>query len=189
MQTQTGPSHKVVLMGDAGVGKTSILLRLSQHVFQAITTPTVSSGCTVQHFATTNGPVSLQIWDTAGEERYRFFTRLYSQGAEAVVIVFDVSDPCSFESVPAWIQTVSDSIDTRPVIFIVANKVDLPKRAVSGETVAEFTDRENLTYLEVSAKLGLNVATLFEAVAEAVGQLAGVGSKPLLPANKSCCGG
>jgi small GTP-binding protein len=184
---QNGRSHKVVLMGDAGVGKTSILLQLSQRVFQAITTPTVSSGCIVQRFTTTHGPVSLQIWDTAGEERYRSFTRLYTQGAEAALIVFDVADQSTFESIPTWIQIVVDSSGRRPAIVVVANKVDLPKRAVGSEKIAEFTDREKLTYVEVSAKLGSNVAMLFESVAETVAQGAGGEGRALSAGNRGCC--
>jgi small GTP-binding protein len=130
----------------------------------------------------------MQIWDTAGEERYRSFTRLYTQGAEAALIVFDVSELSTFESIPSWIQMVNDSTK-RPVIFIVANKVDLPKRAIPREMIADFADREKLTFVEVSAKLGPSVATLFQNVAETVAKLESTTAGTLLKTNPGCCGG
>jgi small GTP-binding protein len=153
-------------MGDAGVGKTSILLQLSQNLFRRVTTPTIGSGCYVWRVTTTNGPIALQIWDTAGEERYRSFTRLYAQGAVAVIIVYDVTDHQSFENIPVWVSTVRDAADADPFIVIAGNKTDVVPRTVTPDEAGSFCEKAGFEYFEVSAKVGINVGMLFESVAE-----------------------
>jgi small GTP-binding protein len=181
--------RKVVLVGDANVGKTSLLLQLTDHMFRQETTPTVSSGCFIREFPTTNGPMPLQIWDTAGEERYRSITRLYAQGAIAAIIVFDTSVSSTFASIPSWVDTIRDMTDTDPVFFVVGNKVDLTPRDVDGDTVAQYCQENRLISFDVSAKTGFQVDLLFAEVAEQVGRRTmGVTSPPVLSeADSGCC--
>jgi small GTP-binding protein len=170
MASESAPesAHKVVLVGDSGVGKTSILLQLSEHLFRRLTTPTVGSGCYVQEFHSSKGPVTLQIWDTAGEERYRSFTRLYSQGAEAAVLVFGVDDEPTFESLPEWISVVQESAPPSLMLYIVGNKVDLDERAITLDQGTEFAEGRGYKYYDVSAATGANVELVFADIAEAI---------------------
>jgi small GTP-binding protein len=185
-------ARKVVLVGDSGVGKTSILLQLSEHLFRRITTPTVGSGCYVQSFKSSQGPVSLQIWDTAGEERYRSFTKLYSRGAEAAVIVFDVADELTFQAVTDWIAVVRDSAADSLLIYIVGNKIDLDERVVTLDQGTEFAQKHGFKYYDVSAATGENIEFVFTDIAEAIVH-AGIVPKPaeveiaLEKKNPGCC--
>jgi small GTP-binding protein len=171
-------ARKVVLVGDSGVGKTSILLQLSEHLFRRITTPTVGSGCYVQSFKSTRGPVSLQIWDTAGEERYRSFTKLYSRGAEVAVIVFDVTDDSTFQAVTDWIAVVHDSAPDSLMIYIVGNKIDLDERVVTLDQGTEFAQKHGFKYYDVSAATGENIEGVFTDIAEAIVH-SGMTTKPV----------
>jgi small GTP-binding protein len=171
-------ARKVVLVGDSGVGKTSILFQLSEHLFRRMTTPTVDSGCYVQSFKSSHGPVSLQIWDTAGEERYRSFTKLYSRGAEAAVIVFDVADDSTFQAVTDWIAVVSDSAPDSLMIYVVGNKIDLDERVVTLDQATEFAQKHGFKYYDVSAATGENIQFVFTDIAEAIVH-AGMAAKPV----------
>lgn len=164
----TDPTFKVVLMGDSGVGKTSIVLQFSEHVFREITRPTVGSGCVNKKVMTQKGLCSLMIWDTAGEERYRSVTSLYSQGANAFIIVYDVTDESTFESIPDWIETFQQTADDDSLVYIIANKIDITNRAVSDVRAFEWARQHNYPYFEVSARTGENVDLVFDDVAEKV---------------------
>jgi small GTP-binding protein len=160
--------HKVVLMGDASVGKTSILLMLTQSTFQTTVTSTICSGSFVREFSTPSGHVTLQIWDTAGEERYRSFTQIYARGSEAVILVFSVTDLTSFENLPEWIQMVHEMSAPETLIIIAGNKADCTDRSVTFDMIAAFCEDHQLTYFEVSARTGMHIRELFEEVAEKV---------------------
>lgn len=166
MEEKSEPQFKVVLMGDSGVGKTSIVLQFSEHVFREITRPTVGSGCVNKRIITQKGPCSLMIWDTAGEERYRSVTSLYSQGANAFIIVYDVTDESTFESIPDWIETIQQTADDDSLIYIIANKTDIPERTVSDVRAFEWAHQHRYPYFEVSARTGERVDLVFEDVAE-----------------------
>jgi small GTP-binding protein len=178
---------KVVLVGDSGVGKTSILLRLNANIFRSDSAATVGSGCSTRPFMTTSGDISLQIWDTAGEEQYRSLTRLYVQNAVAALIVFDVSSESTFASIPSWIDTVRETSGTEPVIFLVGNKVDLAARAVEMETGGQFAREHGLSYFDVSAKTGFQVDLLFADVAERVARRQATAAPSPSPAPPGQC--
>ena len=164
------PMFKVVLMGDSGVGKTSIVLQLSEHVFRDITKPTVGSGCIEKRVNTSFGTIKLNIWDTAGEERYRSVTSLYSQGAEAFVVVFDVADESTFESIPEWIETFHQTSNASSLIYVVGNKNDLPNRAVTDARAYDWCQKNGYSYYDVSAKTGERVELVFTDIAEKLGE-------------------
>lgn len=166
------PMFKVVLMGDSGVGKTSLVLQLSEHVFRTITKPTVGSGCIDKRINTPSGPVKLNIWDTAGEERYRSVTSLYSQGAAAFVLVFDVSDQQSFDSIPEWIDTFHQTSDASCLVYVVGNKNDIPDRAVTDAQAIEWCQQRGYPYFDVSAKTGEGVELVFTDIAEKLAEKA-----------------
>ena len=164
------PTFKVVMMGDSGVGKTSIVLQLSEHVFRAMTKPTVGSGCVEKRITTPSGPVRLSIWDTAGEERYRSVTSLYSQGAEAFVLVFDITDEATFDSIPGWIQTFDQISSEGCLVYVVGNKIDMEGRQVAETRAFEWCQQHEYRYYEVSAKTGERVELVFSDIAEKLAQ-------------------
>lgn len=156
--------HKVVLIGSGSVGKTSIVIRFSNKTFTEVNESTIGAAFISRDIQTPTGPVSLHVWDTAGQERYRSLVPKYSQGASAIIIVYDISDPESFEEAKTWYFETKSNIAGNVSWFLVANKCDL-KSNVEQEKVEEFANQNDLNYIETSAKTGQNVEELFINVA------------------------
>ncbi|KAH0791155.1 small GTP-binding protein [Histomonas meleagridis] len=170
MNSDAESSHKVVMLGSSSVGKTSIVLQLHEKVFKRMVTPTVGSGVIMEEISTHKGIVQLRIWDTAGEERYRTFTGLYSRSASAGIIVFDITEPSSFESLNSWIREFKNNALENAPLYLVGNKIDLvDQRMVSNEEAKNFAIQNGLKYFEVSAKTGENVELLFTDLATELG--------------------
>jgi small GTP-binding protein len=170
MLSEPDLTHKVVMLGCSGVGKTSLVLQLREKVFKRMVTPTVGSGVILKEIMTKNGPVPLKIWDTAGEERYRFFAGLYSQGAVAGIVVFDLADENSFGDLDEWIKIFRETAAEDAILVVVGNKSDLgDQRQVKSERGRAYAESRNMAYYEVSAKTGENVDVLFGAIATQLG--------------------
>jgi small GTP-binding protein len=168
--TEPEATHKVVMLGNSGVGKTSIVVRFREKIFKRMTTPTVGAGTIQETVRTQKGPVRLNIWDTAGEERYKSFAGLYSQAASAGIVCFDVTDSTSFDEVGDWIRLFQENAEKDAIIVIVGNKNDLiEERQVTEGTAKTWAEAHSLVYFDVSAKTGENVDLLFAEVASRVG--------------------
>lgn len=161
---------KVVLMGASSVGKTSIVIRFSKGSFNAGQESTIGAAFISRDIQTEKGSVSLHIWDTAGQERYRSLVPKYSQGASAIIIVFDVSDAESLIHAKQWLSEARELHAGKVIWFFVANKVDL-EAEVDLEKVKEFARNEDIEYIETSAKTGQNINDLFLRIAQKVPQL------------------
>jgi Ras-related protein Rab-5C len=154
--------YKVVLMGASSVGKTSLVIRFSRGTFAAGSESTIGA-------AFVSREVALHVWDTAGQERYRSLVPRYSQGAAAIVIVFDLTDGDTFSSAKEWFAEAKENHPPGVVWFLVGNKVDMPTK-VDVEKAKEFVNAEGLNYVETSAKTGQNVSELFVQVAKSMPQ-------------------
>lgn len=106
--------------------------------------------------------VKLQIWDTAGQERFRTITTTYYKGAQAIIIVFDVTDKDSFDHLKNWIADIEKYAKEGIMKILVGNKCDLKeKRMISEEQAREFSRKYNIEYFETSAKDSSNIQELF----------------------------
>jgi small GTP-binding protein len=160
---------KFIVIGSSGVGKTAILKRLIDNTFNQETQTTIG----VEYLATSipvdGNQVKLQIWDTAGQERFRSIAKAYFRSAVGVMLVFDLTDRKSFESLSQWLNDVHSLCDPRAVVTLIGNKSDLAERRSVTVTEAEnFAQMHELTYLETSALGGNNVQEAFEKAAGAV---------------------
>jgi len=109
-----------------------------------------------------NKRVKLQIWDTAGQERFRTITTSYYKGAQAIVIVFDLTDKDSFDHLKSWLTDIDKHAKEGVLKILVGNKKDLiNKRQISEELAKEFALKYGMTYIETSAKDSSNVEDLF----------------------------
>jgi len=173
---------KFVIVGDAGVGKSSLLIRLTDQRFQNNTDPTlgVEFGSKLITIAEEEKVVKLQCWDTAGTEAFRSITRSYYRGAAGCLLVYDVTSRASFENCRTWLTDVKEHADPHLSCILVANKVDLcpqgddgsiptagtgKKREVSREEAERWAREEGLLCVEASAKSGMNVERAFEQAA------------------------
>ncbi|KAJ7077637.1 ras-domain-containing protein [Mycena belliarum] len=167
---------KFIITGDAAVGKSSLLVRLTDQRFLANPDPTlgVEFG---SKLITLPGPdatvVKLQCWDTAGTESFRSITRSYYRGAAGCLLVYDVTSRRSFENVRNWLADVRAHADAHVSCILVGNKADLcdddeSKRAVSSAEGALLAAEEGLLFAEASAKNGAGVEEAFVRAAQAV---------------------
>lgn len=171
---RTSGAHKLILLGDSGVGKTSILQRFKEGDFNSKVSATI--GCsfcphTVQ--LPSGGEVLFHIWDTAGHEKYRSFTRQYFRDASAALVVFDTTSIPSFLNAQAWIEELrQETADGPPVtVALAGNKSDLTaERQVAAGDAQGYAAQQGLLFVEVSAKAGTNVEALFGRVAALVDQ-------------------
>ncbi len=172
-------SHKVVLVGESSVGKTSIIGRLRDDVFDAHYQATIGIdfGPKVIHLSPERS-VKLQLWDTAGQERFRSLIPSYLRDMAACIVVYDITNRKSFDAVKTWVEdakrergedsshSASTTNSSGLVLYIVGNKKDLDTErvvtAVEGENLAQTL---GCFFAEVSAKSGAGVNDLFTAVA------------------------
>jgi small GTP-binding protein len=156
--------HKVVFLGDSNAGKTSIINKFLNISHQP--SPTVGAAA---HLLTINLPqtvITLNCWDTAGQESYRCLVPIYARGAEVACVVFDQSNFTSFESLPNWLSYIEKEIGIKTVV-IVANKTDL-ETVVSFDKSQAFCCDRNLPLIATSAVTGNNIKLLFRTIAEII---------------------
>ncbi|MHA1750144.1 MAG: Rab family GTPase [Promethearchaeota archaeon] len=161
-------TFKLLMLGDASVGKTSLTHRYITGVF--IDSPRLTIG--VDFFSKKvrlpNGKkVKLQIWDFGGEGRFRFLLPTYSKGSNAALFLYDITSEKSLESIGAWLEIVRKNAGNIP-IFLVGSKSDLePYRKVSAEYAQEVADRNScICHIELSSKTGENVEESFKLITE-----------------------
>ena len=159
--------HKIVIVGDSDVGKTSIIQRYDQQTFDPASNPTIGASFLSKTVQTKNGPVVLNIWDTAGQERYRSLIPTYARGARAAILCYDVALPQSFESLDSWLEELHKFCSPDCLLFVVGNKVDLEakvQQAVASKWASDHGAQCHFT----SAKGGVGVIELFKAIADSL---------------------
>ena len=153
---------KIVLIGDTSVGKTNILSKYLKGEFDPKSKSTVGVEFGVKNFKIENNIVKVQIWETAGEERYRSITNAYYKGAKGSLLVYDITNKKSFENVEKWISDLKANADEDISMILLGNKTDLEDTRVvtteEGKNKAEFY---NLTFMETSALNGNNIQEAF----------------------------
>jgi small GTP-binding protein len=161
---------KVVLVGDTQVGKTCIVANLVNNTFKASSPPTIGAAFQTHVMATPQGPVTMQIWDTAGQEKYRALAPMYYRSADIALLVYDVTQVDSFDALEQWANELADKAPPNLQIIVVGNKIDLvDDRVVQAASAEAWAVKQNAKcYLEVSAKTGIGVVELFEKATELV---------------------
>ncbi|EAX95483.1 small GTP-binding protein, putative [Trichomonas vaginalis G3] len=184
--------HKVVLLGDSRVGKTSLLssqMHKEKHLSQ---NPTIGCQCNDVEMFVDNQKVSIQVWDTAGQEIYRALVPIYLRDAHAAIIVYDITDMKSFKALPEWMNTLFGIFPQNSPLFFVANKIDLEEtRQVEDADGEEFARKNGGQFHRTSALSGEGIEELFKAVAKALLQSqVTMNEQVLIPADKKkdgCC--
>jgi len=161
---------KFLLVGDSGVGKSSLLLRYVEDTFSPSFISTIGIDFKIKTTKLLNGtPVKLQIWDTAGQERFRTITSAYYRGAMAVIIVYDIGNKESFHRLAYWIEEIELNARNDPIKVIVGNKCDDVEKRCVGETEGKtFANQRSYHFMETSSLSGKNVKELFNGLAENV---------------------
>jgi small GTP-binding protein len=163
---------KVVLVGDASVGKTSILLA-GQHLDSTFVEPTINVTTIPLTIRTQNYDIHLNFWDTAGQELYRSFVPMFVRGSEVGVIVFDVTRVETFQNIRDWISLFDDLPPGQCQLVIVGNKCEMAEWDLEIEEVREFCERGKYPLFVTSAKSNEGIQELFEQIARIVHGKAG----------------
>ncbi|KAB2079759.1 Ras-related RHN1 [Gossypium arboreum] len=164
---------KLVLLGDVGTGKTSLVLRFVKGQFSDFQESTIGAAFFTQVLSLNEATVKFDIWDTAGQERYHSLAPMYYRGAAAAIVVYDITNSESFERAKKWVQELQRRGNPNLIMFLVANKVDLEeKRAVGNEEGEVYAKENGLTFMETSAKTAQNVSELFYEIAKRLAKAA-----------------
>ena len=160
---------KVVLLGDANVGKSSIAQRFCKNVFSNKHIATIGGAYLQQRVVLDNGEVmKLHLWDTGGAERFRSLANLYYKEAAVAILTYDVTNEQSLESLEYWIEELKTKADNDILLFLAGNKVDVPSNEikVSHSKAKKFAQENKMIFYETSARLGTGVVELFTDIAK-----------------------
>ncbi|RNA09299.1 ras-related Rab-30 [Brachionus plicatilis] len=158
---------KVVLIGEAGVGKTCLVRRFCQGVYPIGQAATIGVDFMIKNMEIKGERIKLQIWDTAGQERFRTITQSYYRSANAIIIVYDISNQPSFDRLPEWLRELRQHINDRVTLILVGNKSDLTESREIPYHIGElFAQRHNMRFIETSAKESANVEQIFTELTE-----------------------
>jgi len=153
---------KILLIGDSGTGKSCLLLRFADHTYTESYISTIGVDFKIRTVEMDGKSIKLQIWDTAGQERFRTITSSYYRGAHGIIIVFDVTDTDSFHNCRQWMNEIDRYASEGVNRLLVGNKCDLVKhKAVDYHTAKDFADRNEMSFVEASAKTATNVDKVF----------------------------
>ena len=160
---------KLILIGDASVGKTNILTKYLKNEFDPNSKATVGVELGTKNIQIDNKIIKVQIWDTAGQERYKAITSAYYKGAKGAIIVYDITRKITFDNIEKWIGDLKVNGDENIIIFLVGNKSDLnDNREVSKEDGLNKSEKFNIPFLETSALCGENISKVFEELIQKV---------------------
>ena len=163
--------YKVLLLGDSSVGKTCFLLRYCDKSFQDVHLSTIGLDYRLKSMTLKNNKnIKLQIWDTAGQDRFRAITKNYYKGANGIILIYDVTNTQTFENVKNWISQIKEEADPNVIIYLVGNKIDVPEeqKFVKTEEGQKIADELNLPFSEASAKDGTNINEVFQELLEEI---------------------
>ena len=153
---------KYIIIGDAAVGKSNLLLRYAHGQFKPEYQLTIGVEFGAKNVQIRGKTYRIQIWDTAGQENFRSITRAYYKNSVCALVVYDISSRDSFNNVTSWIEDCKNQSPKTIFMVLVGNKCDLEdKRQVSYEEGKELADKNELLFFESSAKDGINVEEIF----------------------------
>lgn len=193
---------KLCLLGDAGVGKSSIVLRFVKDQYREALESTIGASFMTKRISVGDQTYMFQIWDTAGQEKYRSLAPMYYRGSAAAIVVYDVTREGTFRTVKDWVHELRKNGTVDMVIAIAGNKCDLEDlREVRTKDAKEYADEINAIFTETSALSAVNIKELFDQIANKLPADESYISRQNsvvnirrphqsgAPAKKSCCGG
>jgi len=164
-EEETTVSFKILVIGDSGVGKSSILVRFTDDEFEdgRACTIGVDFKTKLLDLSAEQHKINLNIWDTAGQEKFRSLTSSYYRGTHGIILVYDVTKRKSFESITHWLNEVNlYSTNSDVCMLLIGNKIDKPEREVSREEGSKFARQHNMLFVECSSKTRLGVDQGFD---------------------------
>ena len=162
--------YKILLLGDSTVGKTCILMQYTDKTFQDVHMSTIGLDYRLRSMTLKNGKnIKLQIWDTAGQDRFRAITKNYYRGANGIILVYDITNLQSFDNVKNWISQIREEASKNVIIYIAGNKIDNEGgRKVTTENGKKLAEEYGFPFYETSAKNDINIKETFDDIVEKI---------------------
>ena len=159
--------YKIILVGDPGVGKTSIMAKFVTNEFRSVYTSTIGVEFKLKDIYLNNNTCArMKIWDTCGQEKFRAITRQYFKNSNGVFLVFDLTKKETIKKLIMWMKDINDNISNDFITFLIGNKIDVKDRDITiSEEAKQFANEKKINYYEVSAKTGSGVYNIFEKMA------------------------
>lgn len=162
-------SLKILIIGESGVGKSSLLLRFTEDNFDPEQSLTIGVDFRTKRLCINGNTIKLAIWDTAGQERFRTLTPSYYRDAQGAILVYDVSNYSTFSKLETWLNELETYSTKRNIVkMIVGNKIDMENREVSREEGMHFARKHKTLFIEASAKTRDGVESAFEELVEKI---------------------
>jgi Ras-related protein Rab-1A len=157
---------KVLLLGNSDVGKSSLILRYVDQVWNEVFVPTIGVDFKVKTLTIDNKQIKMQIWDTAGQERFRNVISSYFKGSHGILLVYDITNRDSFKNLENWLIEIEKNASENVLKILIGNKNDLvDEREINADEGQAFANRNGMQFIETSAKMNTNVNEAFEALA------------------------
>ena len=161
-------SIKVILVGEAGTGKTSLINSVQGKTFtpgEQLSSMTCSFVKVKRNIL--DIPIKINLWDTIGQEKFRSLTKLFLNGSKIVIFVFDITQKETFTALDYWIETINSELGTSPIRGLAANKQDLfDKQTVDDQTIQEYADKNGIPFALTSAMNPQSFITLLDGLIE-----------------------
>ena len=152
--------YKILMLGESQVGKTSLLIRYTDNDFKKSMLPTFGVDVRYKYITNNDNNIRLDLWDTAGQEKFRTITQNYYKGAHGILLVYDITNESTFSTLKNWMEDIRGNSEAE--IVIIGNKLDLEKdRKVDKKTLESFADEYKLPFFETSALTGEGVEEAF----------------------------
>lgn len=160
---------KLLVIGDSGVGKSCLLRRFADNQYTESYISTIGVDFKIRTVDIDGKVIKLQIWDTAGQERFRTITSSYYRGAHGIIVVYDCTEPDTFDNVKHWLNEIDRYACDNVCKLLVGNKVDLKdKKVVTTEAAAAQAEQLGIPFVETSAKESENVERAFLLMAQEI---------------------
>ena len=155
---------KIMIIGETKTGKTSLISRYCKNEFSGESyLSTIGIDFQIKNLVIKKKKIRLQIWDTAGQERFRNIAKNYFQSSDGFLIVYDIANKDSFETLDYWIEEIKSNSPALTQMILVGNKSDIiEERQVKTDDGKDYAKNKNIKFFEVSAKKGTNVNEVFE---------------------------
>ena len=156
---------KLILIGDSNVGKSTLLLNYTENQFSEEINATIGLENKVKTINIRGLQTKLQIWDTAGQEKYHSLTKGFFRNTDGILLVFDLTNKESFNNIKTWINEVENNSDNKTKKLLVGNKIDMKDNiVVSNNDIDDLCKKKKIKYIEVSGKENINVSKAFETI-------------------------
>ena len=153
LEENDNDSIKIILIGEVGTGKTSLINVYFDLKFRPLLDSTFSPSVSQKELKFGDKTYIIHMWDTAGQEKYRSMTKIFLKGSQIVIFVYDVTDEYTFKELGYWVKTIEEILENEPQLAVVGNKIDLfEKQVVSKERGKQYANQIGAMFCETSAK-------------------------------------